>query len=329
MPQRIGVASITFAPFLNGYFKDAIEIIDIHLRSIRQSTQEDIDLLVFDNSSCAELIEYLTAQHRDGLIDWLILSKHNLGKTGAMNWIFSAMPNEFIVYTDSDVLFRTGWALYSLDIFDSFSRTGIVSAQPAFFDGIPGIRETADRLSKIPEVQLTEEEPFAKYLDEYCDGIGASEKVRRRLSQSQLQIATNLNTQVSAVVGTTHMQFMLRKELARELVPLPVTQVLDSDDDFEINRRMGTLGYLQLSLPTPLVYHMGNTLQGRHMTEVEEVRRMGSISIEHVDETPAHQKKSNILKVAFSKAVARNIRLNRFIRRLYSYLFDIIYSDQN
>lgn len=329
LPHQIGVASITFAPFLEGFFKEAIEVIDVHLQSIRLSTDKDVDLLVFDNGSCVELTEYLTDQHRAGFIDWLILSKQNLGKTGALNWIFSAMPNEYLVFTDSDVLFRAGWLQRSLEIFDSFERVGIVSAQPAFFDGIPGIAETADRMSRMENIQMSQEEPFPDALAEYCIGIGASDDVRHRLSENQLDVATNPNTRVRAIVGTTHMQFMLRKELARKLVPLPVTRALDPNDDFEINRRMEALGYLQLSLPDPLVYHMGNTLQGRHITEVDIVRQESSIPIKSMDSATAHQENRSFLKSIIAKTVTKNPGFKKIIRRLYSLLFDILYSDQN
>ena len=61
-------------------------------------------------------------QHQ-GDIQWLILSRENLGKTGAQNWIFSAMPNEWIAYTDSDVLFRKGWLEASREIIRALSRS--------------------------------------------------------------------------------------------------------------------------------------------------------------------------------------------------------------
>ncbi|MBC8506416.1 MAG: glycosyltransferase [Anaerolineales bacterium] len=321
------MASITFVPFLDGYFKEALDVIDVHLHSLRQTVAEDIDLLVFDNGSCDELKEFLTTQHHSGVIDWLFLSKQNLGKTGALNWIFSAMPNEFIVFTDSDVLFRPGWMQRSLEIFDSFDQVGIVSAQPAFFDGIPGVAEAAKQLAENKAVQISDEQPDPGILAEYCDGIGASDDVYQRLLQNRLKVATNQTSGVGAVVGTTHMQFMLRRELARKLVPLPATMALDPADDFDINRRMEALGYLQLSLPDPLVYHLGNSLKGRNTAEVDQVRLKGVTSLNITDSTETSIRRDGFLKTLLSKAAARSSTINRFIQRIYSLLFDVLYSD--
>jgi len=328
-PKPLGVASITFAPVLEGFFREAREVIEVHLQSIRQTVGNDADVLVFDNNSCDEIANFLKDQYAAGIIDWLILSRHNLGKTGALNWIFSALPNEYLTYTDSDVLFRAKWVERSLEIFDSFERVGLVSAQPAFYDHIPGVIETTSQISNMSDVRLSAEEPFADALAEYCRGIGASEEVKQRLAKNRLHVATNLNTGVRAVVGSTHMQFMLRKELARKLVPLPVTHVLDSSDDAEINRRMESLGYLQLSLPDPLVYHLGNTLQGKHMLEVDQVMRKGGIAIKSQDQV-RHRSKLRAQSVKLlTKLIRRSSKFKFLINWLYITFFDSLYSDES
>ncbi|MBM3143735.1 MAG: glycosyltransferase family 2 protein [Chloroflexi bacterium] len=325
--QRVGVASITFAPFLEGFFSEAIEVIDIHLNSIRQSVSENIDLLVFDNGSCVELTDFLCAQQRLGLIDWLFLSKHNLGKAGALNWIFASMPNEYIVYTDSDVLFRPGWLEQSSEVFNTFERVGIVSAQTAFFDDIPGVAATAQRLAELPGVQLSEEMPNPEILSEFCEGVGAPAEVRQRLEQIPLHVATHRKKGVRAVAGTTHMQFMLQRELARRLSPLPVTRALDSSDDFEINRRVDAMGYLQLSLPVPLVYHMGNRLEGRYMLEANNIRRNAGRAFEPWDHARAQSRQKSRSKKVFGRSLQHSPRLKRLIQRVYAFLFDILYAN--
>ncbi len=327
-PKSLGVASITFAPVLEGFFREAKDVIEVHLQSIRQTVGDEADILVFDNNSCEEISNFLKDQYAAGIIDWLILSKHNLGKTGAMNWIFSAMPNEYLAYSDSDVLFRSNWIERSLEIFGSFERVGIVSAQPAFYDHIPGVSETTSQISNMSDVRLAEEEPFADALAEYCTGIGASEDVRQRLADNRLQVATNLKTGVKAVVGSTHMQFMLRKDLARKLVPLPVTHVLDSSDDAEINRRMETLGYLQLSLPDALVYHLGNTLQGQHMVEVDELMLKSGISLKGPGQVQHRSKMRSLSVKLLTKLIRRSSKFKFLINWLYITFFDTLYSDE-
>jgi hypothetical protein len=84
-----------------------------------------------DNGSCIEVQRELQKMQYEGTIDWLILSAHDLGKTGALNWILASMPNEWICYADSDVFFRKGWEIESRKLFDLFPNVGVVTAQPA------------------------------------------------------------------------------------------------------------------------------------------------------------------------------------------------------
>jgi len=329
-PKRIGVASITFAPVLEGFFREAKDVIEVHLQSIRQTIGDDADVLVFDNCSCLEVTDFLKAQHGAGIIDWLILSRHNLGKTGTLNWIFSSMPNEYIVSTDSDVLFRTGWAERSLEVFDTFEKTGIVSAQPGFFNETVRMRQIAEKMSGVlTDVDIDEVNPFPDAFEEYCDGVNASEDIRAQMAQNRLLVLTPPDGETRAVLGSTSMQFMIRRDAARQLVPLPATHTLDSDDHMQINRKMEDLGYLQLSLLDPLVYHMGNTLQGRHMAEVDEVRRKASISIKSAEHPVARRQRRSFLKRMLARSATRNTVFNQLIRRVYSFLFDLLYSDQN
>lgn len=66
-------------------------------------------MLIFDNGSCPEVQEELRRMQASGFIHFLLLSRFNVGKTGALNWILAALPNELIGFADGDVLFRPGW----------------------------------------------------------------------------------------------------------------------------------------------------------------------------------------------------------------------------
>ena len=50
------------------------------LGSLHAHTTMPFDLLVFDNASCEEVREYLSAEHAAGRIRYLTLSEENLGK---------------------------------------------------------------------------------------------------------------------------------------------------------------------------------------------------------------------------------------------------------
>ena len=87
-------------------------------------------LMVFDNGSCDEVRTYLEEAYVEGRIQFLMLSKRNIGKGGAWNIIFAAAPGEILAYTDSDAFFYPGWLSQSLRILDTFPNVGMVTSRP-------------------------------------------------------------------------------------------------------------------------------------------------------------------------------------------------------
>jgi hypothetical protein len=332
-PARVGIASLTYVPALEGYFREALEVIRVHLASIRHSLDQDCDLLVFDNGSCAEVIDFLQEQWRLGLIDWLCLSHHNLGKNGALNWIFAAMPNEFIAYSDSDVFYRKGWLEESLRIFDSFERAGMVSAQPVFFDFLRGQGKTALEIAAAGQgLQIQSIKPRQEILDEYCEGINASPALRAQFQQQRLQVAINTNRGVRAVTSATDMQFMLRKELTSRLLPFPIAGALTAKDAIDIPRGIEDLGYWLLSTEEPLVWHMGNSILGREIAEIERLVSADAGVRQAVQSRDgARPERSGLkqsLKASLRALVRRSPALKRATERAYGGLFSVLYEEE-
>jgi GT2 family glycosyltransferase len=328
-PAKVGTASLTYVPALEGYFRQAREVIEVHLESLRSSLSLDFDLCVFDNGSCPEVIDFLQDQWSRGMIDWLFLSRHNLGKNGALNWIFSSMPNEFIAYSDSDVFFRKGWLEQSLAVFDSFDRAGMVSAQPVFFDFLKGQGQTARSiLATGGHMQLLTVEPEVEVLEEYCDGINATPEQRRFFEEQKLSVAYNSQTGQRAVTSATDMQFMLRRDVARKLVPMPIAGALTGKDAIEIPRGIENTGYWILSLEEPLVWHMGNTLTGRNVPEIERLLAAAQVGkTSPLPVMPASLPRKKRLKGSIKTLLNRSPAIKRAIVRLYDGLFGLLYEE--
>lgn len=328
-PARVGTASLTYVPALEGYFRQALEVIEVHLESLRASLSEDYDLCVFDNGSCSQVIDFLQDQWSRGLIDWLFLSHHNLGKNGALNWIFASMPNEYIAYSDSDVFFRKGWLERSLAVFDSFDRAGMVSAQPVFFDFLKGQGQTASSiLDEGDHMQILTVEPEAEVLEEYCDGINATPDQRRFFQEQKLSVAFNRRTGQRAVTSATDMQFMLRREVARKLVPMPIAGALTGKDAIEIPRGIENIGYWILSLEEPLVWHMGNTLTGRNVPEIERLLAAARPdNRSSLPTSPATLPRKKRLKGSLKALLNRSPSMKRAVIRLYDGLFGLLYEE--
>ena len=126
-PKRLGLALLSYIPSQNAYFAQSLEILKYQIASVHHSTS-DFNLVVFDNGSMPEVQNELRGLQENGLIDFLCLSRFNLGKTGALNWILGALPNEMIGFADGDVLFRHGWWEQTERIFSMFPGAGLVTA---------------------------------------------------------------------------------------------------------------------------------------------------------------------------------------------------------
>ena len=89
-PKELGVALILYIPSQDGYFANALEIFKMQIASLKAATFQPYDLLVFDNGSCVRaVVNALQELYKAGEITWLVLSRHNIGKAGAWNWIFA------------------------------------------------------------------------------------------------------------------------------------------------------------------------------------------------------------------------------------------------
>lgn len=126
-PARTTVAVLVYSPHQAGYFQERMDVTRLAIESILANTKEPFDLLVLDNGSSPEMVEYLKSLYEKGSIDYLILSKRNVGKLNALKIIFNAAPGEIVAYTDDDVFHLPGWLRAHLAIIDTYPKVGAVT----------------------------------------------------------------------------------------------------------------------------------------------------------------------------------------------------------
>lgn len=322
-PQRLGVALLVYIPFNEGYFKNSLDILRFQIESLYKNTGSQFDLLVFDNGSCPEVIQALCELRDDGYIEWLVMSKNNLGKVGAWNWIFGSLPNELICYADSDVLFREGWLEDSLAILEAFPNIGMVSAQPTFHDVLDGNGTAHLALKEDQNYEYGKYRPDHKVVEEYCLGIGADEELSSRFFNMDLPYITNLSSNDSAVIGATHMQFIIPRSVARQMVPLPVSKGLHRAETTTLDRKIDELGYLHLSTKNNHVMHMGNVINEKLLSEVNSFN--GAIDGDPRTTELVLSKKSTLFRVL--SRLLKFPRVNQFFLRLYDFLYRALYAE--
>ena len=322
-PHRLGVASLVYIPHMDGYFAEAFDILKVELASLHAGTGEAFDLLVFDNGSCPEVQVSLQKLQAEGWMDWLILSRHNMGKTGALNWILGAMPNEMVGYCDSDIFFRPGWFEESKKILDAFPQAGIITAQPNFFDVFHG-EGTAHLGLDQEDYEQSEYYPAVEVVDEYCKGIGASVELTEKYRKQPLVRYRRRINGVEAVLGANHMQFIGRREVLRQALPLEATRGLSPEEDRQFDMGLNRKGFVHLATPSSYVVHMGNTLDESIRLEISRLDMQSTCGRTRPDEQTAKSFSRRLLGW-----LAHSRILSRLLKRLYNGLFQIYTEGRN
>jgi hypothetical protein len=323
-PKRLGVALLSYIPNQEGFFTNSLEVLKYQIASLHAASS-DFDLLVFDNGSCPEVKEELLQLHTRGLIHFLHLSQFNIGKVGAINWLLSAMPNEWICYSDGDMFFRPGWFENSLAIFEAFPSAGLVFAQPTLFDTLRGTGQAQHQLDANARYHVFQAVIPAESVQEYARGFDISMDLEKQLVETPVSMVEETHSGVRAVVGGGHNQFLVRREVARRIVPLPTKLALSPVEDSAFNRRVDELGFLQLSTCEPYTFHVGNRLDDWTRAEI------GRLGLEKFFKTPGKMRDRS-LPASSSRAKQRTFSLlerishlpflDRLLRRAYNLLFE-------
>ena len=323
-PKKLGLALLSYIPSQEGYFIHALEVLRYQIASIHSSTN-DFDLLVFDNGSCSEVQDELHHMQSEGFIHFLVLSQFNLGKTGALNWILAAMPNEFIGFSDGDVLFRQGWLEKSLEIVRAFPTAGLVSAQPCMFDVLKNEGQAQHTLEYDPCYHLSNCLLDPVVVEEYGHGVGLEVQKIEALKQKPVQVVEEIKSGVRAVIGPSHMQFILPRAVARRILPLSSSYALFRQETREINTHIDQLGLVQLTSLEAYVYHMGNQLDGTTMDEIhrmnlDKILRSSPFEQPALSQTQARPSTKRAIQ-ALSR-FARIPFIKKTLQRLYNFLFE-------
>ncbi|MEX0787837.1 MAG: glycosyltransferase family A protein [Anaerolineales bacterium] len=257
-PAPITVAVLSYAPFLSGYWAESLEVLKACLESLRQTSDRPHDLMVFDNGSCPDVVEFLVRERTEGRIQFLILSDKNLGKGGAWNVLFQAAAGDVIAYTDCDALFSPGWLSRSLEILETFPRVGMVTSRP-FRTPPEFYRSTVDWARATPEATLEEGQfiPWPTFR-EFDLSLGQDEADVRRRYEATRDIRVTYRG-VRAHAGASHYQFVARRSVLAEFLPFTMDRPMGQVR--QLDRLMNEAGYLRLMTPEPFLMNMSNSLR--------------------------------------------------------------------
>lgn len=121
------------------------------------------------------------------------------------------------------------------------------------------------------------------------------------------------------------MQFVLRRETARRLLPLPASFALSRDEDAHLNRSVDRLGLLHLSTPTAFVYHMGNQLDDYTLAEIHHQgldRILGQPLAGRNGKVPVEINPAKRRGLQMLQSLSRWPFFRQLVQRLYNFLFE-------
>lgn len=271
-PARVTVAVLTFIPELEGYYRYRMEVLRACLESILKHTDIPYDLMVFDNGSCEEVVDYLRSLHQARKIDYLMLSGKNLGKIGALQVMFNAAPGELIAYCDDDILFYPGWLSEHVKILDAFPNVGMVSGAPvrnaaghacwsnqAFIDGLlEGVQ--VEREHWIPD----------EWERDWAVSTSRDPDVHLEATKDQQDIRLTTGG-VSAYAAANHYQYLAPRQVLLSAIPQEWTGKL-MGHMIELDEAIDGQGLLRLSTTERYTRHIGNVISPEF---AEEIRQMG------------------------------------------------------
>jgi hypothetical protein len=139
-----------------------------------------------------------------------------------------------------------------------------------------------------------------------------------------LPCITDLRSNTNAVIGATHMQFIIPRDLARDLVPLPVSKGLYRKETMSLDQKIDDLGFLHLSTQENYVVHMGNMVNAKLLTEVQALD--GPIEIKANQEDLVLSKKSGLFRLVLS--LLRIPSFNQFFLNVYDFLYRALYVEK-
>jgi glycosyltransferase involved in cell wall biosynthesis len=260
-PQRITVAVLNYIPFLSGFYAQTLEVLKTCLGSIWANTDLPYDLLVFDNGSCQEAIDFLTDAQDEGKIQYLVLAGKNMGKGGAWNIMLNAAPGEIIAYTDNDAYFYPGWLSKSVHILETFPNVGMVTSRP-FRTPPEFYSRTVEWAENTPGAALQHGQfiPWEAF-KAFDMSLGTPEPEVRQRYESTEDVRITYNGE-TVQAGGSHWQFVTYKAVIQQFLPFnmdrPMGQVR------QLDQRINQAGFLRLMPIEFLAQNMSNRLDWIH-----------------------------------------------------------------
>jgi glycosyltransferase involved in cell wall biosynthesis len=315
-PARVTVTCITYIPDLTGYFEQRLEVLRLSLASLRAHTTPPYDLMIFDNGSCQPVVDMLREQERQSQIDYLLLSRQNIGKIGALQILFNAAPGEIIAYHDDDIFFYPGWLEAHLKILENFPRAGMVSGLPVR-NAARHARQSLDQfaLQGAPGLSISNERRIPdEWETDWALSTGRDPQSHLQETLGQQDMILRIG-ELEAIGSANHFQFVAHKSTLLQALPEEWSGKL-MGHMVELDEAVDKLGYLRLSTVQRFTRHMGNTLSTAILQEAQRLGLLTAGLQEPAKKQATAAKKHWLLRIPGARWI---------LMAVYKRLFDVLY----
>jgi hypothetical protein len=308
-PARVTVAVLTHLPDTAGYFQERFDVTRLCINSLIANTDLPHDLLIMDNGSCEMMVDFLSDLRKQGLVDYLLLSRENIGKIGAMQIIAKAAPGEIIAYTDDDIFFFPGWLDAHLKLIDTYPQVGMVTGFYIRSRVQSAIASTL-KFTQLPDVKTTRGNLIPReWEEEYILNSNRTWESYRAEVNGLEDIEISYHG-LESWVSAHHFQFVSPKKVLLNALPSGwsgnlMGQMLDLENVID------SQGFLRLCTRQQTVHLLGNSLSP-HMQR--EAQNLGM----ELAKGKSTQTASGL------KKFARQPGIRRIIYAVYNRLYDLI-----
>lgn len=242
------------------YYTESLSVLDYCLNSVIQTINPQTTAITLINNNSTILINKVLEKHLP-YIDKKVTYNDNKGKVYAVLSEARASYEPFITIADADILFLSGWEHAVFEIFNNFSKAGVVAPLPT-----PNLA-FSNNFSVFFNHYLTNKIFYNKVVSDddcelYLKGLGNSailNRNNRKYSWKEKQYFLK-NNQVTAVLGSGHFIATYRKEIFNYNKSFPELKFFNGYEDAFIDIVADKLGWYRLSTVKTFAYHIGNKM---------------------------------------------------------------------
>ena len=254
------VILVVYIPNEEGFYKKSFDVFKLSLDSLIATVNDNCAITVVNNGSYEKVTALLNHYFENNKIDTLINDRINIGKIDALIGAARGSREPLITYTDSDILFVTGWQVNVEKVFSTFNNVGSVSPIPVRYGMFYGTSSVLQQiiLKKIKIKFEAIPENFISYNKYLCsinwDADDNDSKKWPVIEKEGIQ----------AIIGSGHQVLTISREILFTGVPTnPSLTLVGGDSEYKyVDEPIDRLGKLRLSTYHNFGYHMGNNVEG-------------------------------------------------------------------